>query len=332
MAETVFDVVGIGNAIVDILAHVDDAFLVRQGLHKGTMTLIDAEAADRLYAAMPPAIERSGGSAANTLAGVASFGGRGAFIGRVRDDPFGRIFTHDMRAGGLTFDVPPATTGAPTARCLIAVTSDAQRTMGTHLGACVELVPEDVAEPLIASARITYLEGYLWDPPRAKEAFRKAVRIAHGAGRSVALSLSDPFCVDRHHAEFAALVEQEVDILFANEAEIIALTGAKDFDGALQAVRGKVKTAALTRSEKGAIVLSNGEVHVVDAIRVKEVVDTTGAGDLFAAGFLFGHARGRAPAACGRLGALAAAEVIGHLGARPDVPLAELARRHGLLP
>ncbi|MSP68360.1 MAG: adenosine kinase [Alphaproteobacteria bacterium] len=332
MVETIFDVVGIGNAIVDILAHVDDTFLIRQGLNKGTMTLIDSAAADRLYAAMPPAIERSGGSAANTLAGVASFGGRGAFIGRVKDDPFGRIFTHDMRAGGLTFDVPPAPRGASTARCLIAVTSDAQRTMGTHLGACVELGPEDVSEPLIASARVTYLEGYLWDPPRAKDAFRKAVRVAQGAKRSVALSLSDPFCVDRHRAEFKALVEQDVEILFANEAEIISLTETADFDSALQAIRGTVRLAALTRSEKGAIVLNDGEVHVIDAARVREVVDTTGAGDLFAAGFLFGHARGLAAAACGQLGALAAAEVIGHLGARPDVALSQLARQRGLLP
>ncbi len=324
MAEPTFDVVGIGNAIVDVVANADEAFLAGQGLARGTMTLIDAPRADELYALMGPAIEVSGGSVANSLAGLVSLGGSGAFIGKVRDDQLGEIFRHDIRAAGVTFETPSTKDGAPTARSLIFITSDAQRTMATMLGACVELGPEDVDEARIAAAKVTYLEGYLWDKPRAKEAFVKAARVAHEAGRQVALSLSDPFCVERHREEFQDLVEGHVDILFANEVEICSLYQVETFDGALQAVRGKCAVAALTRSEKGSVVLGDSEVHVVDAGPVREVVDTTGAGDLYAGGFLAGFTRGRGLYDCGHLGAIAAAEVISHYGARPETALAEL--------
>ena len=318
------DVVGIGNAIVDVIAHAEDRFLAAESMAKGAMTLIDGERAEGLYARMGPAIEMSGGSAANTMAGIASLGGRAGFIGKVRDDQLGAIFAHDIRAAGVRFDTPPAKSGPPTARCLIFVTPDAQRTMNTYLGACVELGPEDVEEALIASAEVTYLEGYLWDRPRAKEAFRKAAEIAHAAGRKVALTLSDPFCVERHRAEFQELVQGPVDILFANEAEIRALWQADGFDSALAATRGLVEVAALTRSEKGSVVLSGSGVARVPAEPVDRVVDTTGAGDLYAAGFLYGLTQGRPPAEAARIGAIAAAEVISHVGARPERPLHSL--------
>ncbi len=330
MADAKFDVLGIGNAIVDVLTQADDAFLVAERLPKGGMTLIDGARAEALYDDMGPATEVSGGSAANTLAGLASLGGRGAFIGKVRNDQLGGIFRHDIRAAGVAFETPPATDGPPTARCLIIVTPDAQRTMGTFLGACVELGPEDIDEELVGSAQVTYLEGYLWDPPRAKQAFVKAAEAAHGAGREVALSLSDPFCVDRHRADFRDLVDGHVDILFANESEICALYEVEGFDQALQEVRGRCKLAVLTRSEKGSVILSDGEVHVVDAEPVAHVVDTTGAGDLYAAGFLHGYTQGRGLYDCGRMGAIAAAEVISHYGARPEAALdVLLARRMG---
>jgi len=326
MAETRFDVVGIGNAIVDVLAQAEDALLVRERLAKGSMTLIDAARADALYAAMGPAVEVSGGSAANTMAGLASLGARAAYVGRVRDDALGTIFRHDITAAGVDFTTPAAADGPPTARCLILVTPDAQRTMCTYLGACVGLGPDDVDPATVAAAEITYLEGYLWDPPAAKQAFLKAARVARGAGRRVALSLSDPFCVERHKAELQALVRDHVDVLFANETEICALTESAGFDDALQAIRGRVAIAALTRSEKGSVVLAGAEVHVVDAHPVARVVDTTGAGDLYAAGFLHGLTRGRDLATCGRLGAIAAGEVIAHVGARPETRLADLVR------
>ncbi len=330
MADAKFDVLGIGNAIVDVLTQADDAFLVAEELPKGGMTLIDGARAEALYDDMGPATEVSGGSAANTLAGLASLGGRGAFIGKVRNDQLGGIFRHDIRAAGVAFETPPATDGPPTARCLIIITPDAQRTMGTFLGACVELGPEDIDEDLVGSAKITYLEGYLWDPPRAKQAFVKAAEAAHGAGREVALSLSDPFCVDRHRADFRDLVDGHVDVLFANESEICALYEVEGFDQALQEVRGRCKLVALTRSEKGSVILSDGEVHVVDAEPVEHVVDTTGAGDLYAAGFLHGYTEGRGLYDCGRMGAIAAAEVISHYGARPEAALdVLLARRMG---
>jgi sugar/nucleoside kinase (ribokinase family) len=318
------DVVGIGNAIVDVIAHAEDRFLAAEAMAKGAMTLIDAERAESLYAAMGPGIEMSGGSAANTMAGIASLGGRAGFIGKVKDDQLGAIFAHDIRAAGVRFDTPPARSGPPTARCLIFVTPDAQRTMNTYLGACVELGPEDVEEELIAGAEVTYLEGYLWDRPRAKEAFRKAAGIAHAAGRKVALTLSDPFCVERHRAEFRELVKGPVDILFANEAEIRALWQVADFEAALAATRGLVEVAALTRSEKGSVVLSGAGVARVPAAPVERVVDTTGAGDLYAAGFLYGLTQGRPPAEAARIGAIAAAEVISHVGARPERPLKDL--------
>ncbi len=327
MADSLYDVVGIGNAIVDVLAHADDAFIIRHGLNKGTMTLIDAERADALYAAMGPAVEVSGGSAANTIAALASLGGQGAFIGKVRDDQLGTIFRHDIVSLGITFGGRPATDGPSTGRCLIMVTPDAQRTMNTFLGVASELSIEDVDPALIASARTTYLEGYLWDRPAAKEAFIAAAEVAHQAGRSVSLSLSDPFCVDRHRDDFLTLVDQHVDILFANEDEIVSLYREHSFDAALQRVRHHCPIAVLTRSEKGAVVVAGDEVHVVDAEPVEQVVDTTGAGDSYAAGFLWGLARGLRLEACARVAAICAAEVISHVGARPEIPLAELVRQ-----
>ena len=324
MSQARHDVVGIGNAIVDVIAHAEEAFLAARSMAKGAMTLIESGQAEALYAEMGPGVEMSGGSAANTMAGIASLGGRAGFVGKIKDDQLGAIFAHDIRAAGVSFDTPPAKSGPPTARCLIFVTPDAQRTMNTYLGACVELGPEDVDEALIAGAEVTYLEGYLWDRPRAKEAFRKAARIAHDAGRKVALTLSDPFCVERHRGEFQELVKGPVDILFANEAEIRALWQVADFDAALAATRGLVDVAALTRSEKGAVVLTSDGVARVKAEPVAQVVDTTGAGDLFAAGFLYGLTNGRAPADCARIGAIAAAEVISHVGARPERPLKAL--------
>jgi sugar/nucleoside kinase (ribokinase family) len=324
MSQARQDVVGIGNAIVDVIAHAEDWFLAAQSMAKGAMTLIEAERAEALYARMGPGVEMSGGSAANSMAGLASLGGRAAFIGKVRDDQLGAIFAHDIRAAGVTFRTPPAKAGPQTARCLIFVTPDAQRTMNTYLGASVELGPEDVEEELIAAAQVTYLEGYLWDKPRAKEAFRKAARIAHEAGAKVALTLSDPFCVERHRAEFQELVKGPVDILFANDAEIRALWQVGDFDAALAATKGQVGTAALTRSEKGSVVLTGERIDRVPAEPVERVVDTTGAGDLYAAGFLYGLTNGRPPAEAARIGAIAAAEVVSHVGARPERPLKAL--------
>ena len=280
------DVVGIGHAIVDVLAHAEEEFLIRHGLNKGTMTLIDAERATSLYAAMGSGVEVSGGSAGNTIAGIASLGGKAGYIGKVGADELGRIFRHDIRANGVSFETPVATSTTPTARCLIFVTPDAQRTMNTYLGACIELTPEDIDPAVIAGARVTYMEGYLWDPPAAKKAFLKAARIAHERGRKVSLSLSDPFCVDRHRGEFRELVREHVDILFANEAEICSLWQTESFDAALQATRGLCEVAALTRSAKGSLILAGEETHMVDAAPVRRVVDTTGAGDLYAAGCL----------------------------------------------
>jgi sugar/nucleoside kinase (ribokinase family) len=331
MAAASLDVVGVGNAIVDVIAQADDAFLLRQGLIKGSMQLIDAARAESLYAAMGPGLEMSGGSAGNTMAGIASLGGRGAYIGKVREDELGRVYAHDMRAIGVGFDTPPLTEGPPTARSLILVTPDAQRTMNTFLGACVELGPEDIPPELIASAQVTYLEGYLFDPPRAKAAFQKAAEIAHKAGRKVSLTLSDAFCVERYRAEFRRLIEGHIDILFANEAEICSLYQTKDFDEALRAVRGHCEIVALTRSEKGSVIVTPRDALPIPAARVDKLVDTTGAGDLYAAGFLFGLTHGRDLSTCGRLGSLAAAEVIGHYGARPETSLKVLAAEAGLI-
>ena len=324
MVEIRYDVLGIGNAIVDVLATADDAFLEAQNMAKGAMTLIDADRAEQLYVAMGSGTESSGGSAANTIAGVAALGGRGCFIGKVADDQLGQAFARDIRAVGVDFPSLPATGGTPTARCLITVTPDAKRTMNTFLGACVELGPEDVDEDQIAASAITYLEGYLWDPPGAKEAFMKAMGAARAADRKVALSLSDGFCVDRHREEFQDLVEHHVDILFANEGEITSLYETDNFDTAMQAVRGHCDIAALTRSEKGAVIVAGDNVHIVDAEPVSKIVDTTGAGDIYAAGFLTGLAEGRSLPECGRMAGIGAAEVISHMGARPEANLKAL--------
>ena len=326
MTDSRYDVLGIGNAIVDVLAQADDDFLQAKGLAKGAMTLIDADAAKDLYADMGSAIECSGGSAANTVAGLASLGGRAAFIGKVRDDELGAVFRHDIRAVGVDFDSLLAAEGPSTARCLIFVTPDAQRTMQTFLGACVDLGPDDIDVEMVAAADITYLEGYLWDPPAAKEAFVKAARAASEAGRKVSLSLSDPFCVGRYRESFVELVDNHVDILFANEEEIISLYQAKDFDAALQRVREDCSIAALTRGEKGSVIVAGDEIHIIDADPIDRVVDTTGAGDAYAAGFLYGLSQGNDLAQCGRLGGAAATEVIGHMGARSEGSLKDLVK------
>jgi len=325
MTQLATDVAGIGNAIVDVIARADEAFLAAHGLAKGTMTLIDGARAEALYAAMGSAREISGGSAANTLAGVAALGGKGAFIGKVRNDQLGGIFRHDIQALGVTFDTPPATSGEPTARCLIFVTPDAQRTMNTYLGAAVSLGPEDVDPATVQGAKVLYLEGYLFDPPAAQAAFVAAARLAHRAGRKVALTLSDPFCVARHKQAFRKLVEGHVDLLFANLAEAESLTDSQGLDAAAAALAGKAEVVVITQSEKGALVLADGQRHAVAAVPPKQLVDSTGAGDLFAAGFLVGYTRGKALADCGRLGALAATECIGHYGARPERDLKALA-------
>ena len=313
-----FDVTAIGNAIVDVIAAADDALLVQHGLVKNAMTLIDAADAERLYGIMGPGRETSGGSAGNTVAGIAALGGRTAYIGKVADDQLGDVFTHDIRATGVTYDTPPLKEGLSTARCLIFVTPDAHRTMQTFLGATTQLGPEDVNIDYITSSTVVYLEGYLWDQPRAKQAMREAAIKAHAAGITVSLTLSDSFCVDRYRSDFLDLAEHHVDILFANEAEILSLYQVSTFDEALQRVRGHCEIAALTRSEKGSVVLSGDEVHVIDAVPGVTVVDTTGAGDAYAAGFLYAYTHDCDLVTCGRLGGAMAAEIISHYGARPE--------------
>src|SRR5260370_14793118 len=315
------DVVGIGNAIVDVIAHADDAFLAREALVKGTMTLVDAPRAEALYQMMGPAIEASGGSAGNTMAGIASLGGSGAYIGKVRDDFLGQVFRHDITAIGVRFDTKAATSGPGTARCLILVTPDGQRTMNTYLGACVELGPADIDPDVVATAQITYLEGYLFDPPQAQEAFRKAAAIAHAAGRKVALSLSDPFCVGRHRAAFRDLVDGHIDILFPNDAQICSLYQPADFAVAAGAVRGHVAIAALTRSAAGSVILADDAEHRVAAAPVARVVDTTGAGDLYASGFLYGLTRDLPLPICGQIGSFFAAAILSHVCAPPEADL-----------
>jgi len=331
MTVTRYDVLGIGNAIVDVIARAEEDFLLRQGMRKGGMALIDAARAEAIYQAMGPAVEVSGGSAANTIVGVASLGARAAFIGKVKDDLLGRAFAHDVRAAGVTFATTPAADGAPTGRCYVLVTPDGERTMNTFLGAAQDLRPADIDADMIAASVITYLEGYLWDPRNAKDAFLKAATIAHDAGRIVALTLSDAFCVDRWRDEFLHLMRSRtVDLIFANEAELHSLYQTADFDAAAAALRADVEAAVVTRSEKGCLVIGPDGTEGVPAFLVERVVDTTGAGDLFAAGFLCGLARGADDRTCGRLGALAAAEVIQHLGARPEASLKDLARENGL--
>jgi adenosine kinase len=326
-----YDVIGIGNAIVDVIARAEDDFLVAHGMHKGAMALIDQARAEKIYQAMGPAVESSGGSAANTIVGVASFGGHAAFIGKVKDDELGRAFAHDIRAARVAFETKPAGEGPSTARCYIIVTPDGERTMNTFLGAAQDLKPADIDEAKVASAALIYLEGYLWDPPQAKEAFVKAAAVAHRAGRRVALTLSDAFCVDRYRAEFLDLVRKgTVDIVFANEHELHSLYETADFDTAVKALRHDAKLAVITRSEKGCVVVTRKTVEAVQAMPIDRVVDVTGAGDLFAAGFLIGLARGKDHRTAARLGALAAAEVIQHIGARPAVSLKALAAENGL--
>jgi sugar/nucleoside kinase (ribokinase family) len=327
-----YDVLGIGNAIVDVIARADEEFLLKQGMRKGRMELIDEARAQAIYDAMGPAAEMSGGSAANTIVGLSSLGARAAFVGKVKDDVLGRAFSHDIRAAGVAFATPPAAAGPSTGRCYVLVTPDGERTMNTYLGAAHDLHPDDINADAIAASAITYLEGYLWDPRHAKDAFLKAAKIAHEADRKVALTLSDAFCVDRWRDEFLQLMRSgTVDLIFANEAELHSLYQTSDFQAAVKALRADIDVAVVTRSEKGCIVVNPDDIEVVQAFPVERVVDTTGAGDLFAAGFLSGLARGADDRICGRLGALAAAEVIGHLGARPESSLKDLARENGLL-
>ena len=313
-----FDVTAIGNAIVDVLAQADDALLEQNKLPKGAMNLIDTETAERLYSIMGPGKEASGGSAANTVAGIAALGGKTAYIGKVADDQLGQIFTHDIRAVGVTYDTVPLTGGLPTARSLIFVTPDAQRTMQTYLGATTQLGPEDVNMDYITSSKVVYLEGYLWDQPRAKEARRGAALKAAEAGTKVSLTLSDAFCVARFRSEFLELAEKHVDILFANESEILSLYETSSFDEAVEKVRAHCEIAALTRSEKGSVVVTRDTVHTIEAEKGIRVVDTTGAGDAYAAGFLYAFTQGRDLATAGRLGGAMAAKVISHLGPRSD--------------
>ena len=323
MTELTYDILGIGNAIVDVVARSDDSFLSRHDMHKGAMALVDAPTAAAIYLAMGPGLESSGGSAANTCAVAALLGSRVAYLGKVADDQLGQVFRHDINAVGVHFPSAPLIGGPPTARCLILVTPDGQRTMNTFLGACVTLTEDDVDEDLVAAAAVTYLEGYLFDPPAAQAAFRRAATAAHAAGRQVALSLSDAFCVNRHRDAFRDLVAGHVDILFGNETEITALYEENTFDAAAEAARRDVDLAVLTRSEAGSLILRGAEMLEIAAEPAK-VVDTTGAGDAYAAGFLAGLTGGRSLPACGRLGSIAAAEVISHYGARPESDLRKL--------
>jgi sugar/nucleoside kinase (ribokinase family) len=326
MTEKPLDVLAIGNAIVDVIADADDAFLDRHGMTKGSMRLIDADAAKALYDAMGPGRELSGGSAANTVAGLAALGLRTGFIGQLGEDELGEIFAHDIRSLGVRFDTPARGDCGPTARCLIVVTSDAQRTMSTFLGAAQRLERASVTEERIAASRIVYLEGYLWDPPEPRAAMESAIEFARAAGTKVAFTLSDAFVVERHRADFLRLIDQsKIDILFANEVEILHLAQRADLEAAIAEFAPKLPTLIVTRSEKGAIGCSGGERAEVLAEPIERLVDTTGAGDLFAAGFLAGQARERSLEGSLRIGAICASEVIQHYGARPELDLAALA-------
>ncbi len=331
MADAKYDVLGIGNALFDVLVKTDEAFLARHGMTKGSMSLIDEARAAAIYKDMGPATEVSGGSAANTIVGIGSLGARAAYVGKVKDDQIGRLYTHDIRAAGVAFETGPATDGPATGCSYILVTPDGERTMNTYLGAAQELTSDDIDADQVAASAILYLEGYLWDPKNAKDAFLKASTIAHEAGRQVALTLSDSFCVDRYRGEFLDLMRRGIaDLVFANEAELHSLYQTSDFDTALKQLQADVKLGVVTRSEKGCVVASKGGVTAVPAFPIDKMVDTTGAGDLFAAGFLFGLVRGAGHEAAGRLGALAAAEIIQHIGARPQASLKELAQQNGL--
>jgi sugar/nucleoside kinase (ribokinase family) len=331
MAEAKYDVLGIGNAIFDVLVQTDEKFLADHGMTKGGMSLIDEARATSIYRDMGPATEMSGGSAANTIVGIANFGARTAYVGKVKDDQIGRLYSHDIRAAKVAFETRPAADGPATGCSYILVTPDGERTMNTYLGAAQDLTPDDIDAAQIAASRIVYLEGYLWDPKSAKEAFVKAASIAHGAGRQVALTLSDSFCVDRFRDEFLDLMRKgTVDLIFANESELHSLYQTADFETALKQLREDTKLGVVTRSEKGCVVVSKAGIVAAPAYPIEKMVDTTGAGDLFAAGFLFGLVRNAGHENAGRLGALAAAEVIQHIGARPQVSLKELAKQNGL--
>jgi sugar/nucleoside kinase (ribokinase family) len=331
MAQTRFDVVGIGNAIVDIIGRCDDAFLARFDAPKGHMRLVEEPTIRELYDAMGPAIEISGGSAANTMAGLAGLGGRAGFIGKVAKDAFGDIFTHDLRAAGVAYETPAAEGGAPTARSLVLVTPDGERTMNTFLGVSPELDSGAIDPAMIESAAITYLEGYLFDRDEAKAAFGEAARIARSAGRKVSLTLSDGFCVDRHRDSFLSLIKGNIDILFANEDEICSLYQTTSFDEAAGKISTDAELAVLTRSEKGSVIIEGDKKYQADAFPVDQVTDTTGAGDLFAAGFLYGYSNSFEHTRSARLGSLAAAEIISHIGARPEKDIRKLASEHGLI-
>jgi sugar/nucleoside kinase (ribokinase family) len=328
MSSKTLDVVGIGNAIVDVLVRTDDDTIDNHQLTKGTMALVDEQQAEALYASLGPGLETSGGSAANTLAGIAQLGGRAGFIGRVRDDQLGAIFSHDIKAVGARYQTPAATSGPSTARCLILVTPDAQRTMCTYLGASVQLHPDDLDLEMVAQAKVLYLEGYLWDSDDAKAAFIASAKVARDHGGEVALSLSDAFCVERHRDSFQELVDGHVDILFANEMEITSLYKSNSFEEAAEQVRGRCKVAALTRSEQGSVILNGSGTHPISTFNLGTLVDTTGAGDLYAAGFLHAYCQGQAIDACGRLGSLCAGQVVTQLGPRPQADLRALQAQH----
>lgn len=327
MSNTPIDVLAMGNAMVDVLANVDEAYITRHDLKRGSMSLVDELRAVELYATMQNPMEMSGGSAGNTIAGLASFGGKGAYIGKVAQDPLGETFRNDMKKQGVIYNTLPIVVGAKTGRCLVAITPDGERTMSTYLGAGLHLCGEDLDSDLITSAAITYLEGYMFDPPHAKDAFRVTAEIAHDAGRMVAITLSDPFCVERHRDDFQAFVEQSANILFANEAEITSLYKTNTLEEAAKIVSGKCDIAVLTRSADGSLIVADGQFIEIKAEPIAKVIDTTGAGDQYAAGFLYGLSQGMPLATCGRLGSLAAAEVISHMGPRPLVNYAEFVKK-----
>lgn len=324
MIKTQYDVCAIGNALVDVIADASDQFLIENGIAKGGMTLIDADRAEKLYARLGPAVEMSGGSAANTAAGIASLGGHPAYMGKVKKDQLGNIFQHDLQTQGVFFATPAANDGLPTGRCLIVVTPDAQRSMNTYLGAAVEFSPDDVEAETIKNSQVTYLEGYLFDKPHAQKAFRQAASLARNHQRKIALTLSDVFCVDRHRQAFLEFIREDVDILFANQNEALALFQTEILENAVADLRQICETVVVTRSEMGALVATKDSAHNLPAVPVEKVIDTTGAGDLYAAGFLFGLTQGKNYTECGRLGAVAAAEIISHYGPRPQKKLKTL--------
>jgi adenosine kinase len=337
------DVVAIGSPLVDVLSRASDEELAKTGLEKGSMALVDLQRAEEIYAALGPTIEVSGGSAANTAAGIAALGGKAGFVGKIANDALGEVFAHDIRAAGVEYvaiTAPPAAASASgdgesadlgTGRCLVLVTGDAERTMATHLGAATTIVPDDVPLELVDRAALVYLEGYLWDLPPAKEAMRRAISRAHQNDAAVALSLSDPFCVERHQRDFLDLLVGDLDVLFGNEEEIVRLFGASSFDAAVSSAEETGLLVVITRGAAGSVVVTAAGPVAVAADPVHEVIDTTGAGDLFAAGFLYGLTNGVDPEGCARLGGLCAAEVISHLGARPEHDLRAMAAEAGLL-